>query len=107
MNRITIQLTRGLAITVLIVLSGLPARAEVKPNSLFSDGVVLQQRIAVPIWGTAKDGEKVTVKFQDQTVSTTARNGRWMVKLKSLKAGGPFVMTVTGENSVTIQNVLV
>ena len=39
--------------------------ATVKPNSLFADGAVLQQGIDVPIWGTADDGEKVTVKFQD------------------------------------------
>jgi sialate O-acetylesterase len=79
----------------------------VKPNTLFSDGVVLQQGVKLPIWGSANDGEKVTVTFQDQTVSTTAREGRWMVHLKPLKAGGPFVMTIAGENIVTITNVLV
>lgn len=86
---------------------GLSARAEVKLNNLFSDGMVLQQSIEVPIWGTANNGERVTVKFQGQIVTTTAKNGRWIVRLKALKAGGPFEMSVSGENSITLKNVLV
>ncbi len=91
----------------LTLLGVLPSRAEVKPNGLFSDGVVLQQHISVPVWGTANDGEKVTVKFQEQTMSTVAKDGRWMVRLKPLRAGGPFVMTISGENTITITNVLI
>jgi sialate O-acetylesterase len=86
------------------------ARAEVKLNGLFSDGAVLQQGIAVPVWGTASEGEQVTVKFQDQTVTATAKDGRWMVRLKPLKPGGPFTLSVTGEakgSPVVVSNVLV
>ena len=84
------------------------ARAEVKLNSLFSDGAVLQRGVPVPVWGTAADGEKVTVKFLDQEVSTTAKDGRWMVRLKPLKAGGPATLSVAGkDNTVSITNVLV
>lgn len=83
------------------------ACAEVKPNSLFSDNAVLQQGISVPVWGTAADGEKVTVTFQDQRVSTKARGGKWMVRLKPLKAGGPYAMTIEGSNRIELKNVLV
>jgi len=31
----------------------------------------------------------------------------WLVKLKPLKAGGPFVMTITGDNKLTINDILV
>jgi sialate O-acetylesterase len=98
-----------LAISIAALLAGVgaAARAEVKPNSLFSDGAVLQQGVAVPVWGTGKDGEQVTVKFQDQTVSTTVKDGRWLVRLKPMKAGGPFTMTITGDNTITISNLLV
>jgi sialate O-acetylesterase len=87
--------------------AGAAARAEVKPNSLFSDGAVLQRGIAVPVWGTGKDGERVTVKIQDQTTTTAVRDGRWLVRLKPMKAGGPFAMTITGDNTITISNLLV
>jgi sialate O-acetylesterase len=30
-----------------------------------------------------------------------------LVRLKPLKAGGPFVMTITGDNTITISNLLV
>ncbi len=82
-------------------------QAEVKPNILFSDGAVLQREQNVPIWGTANDGEKVTVDFAGQTATTTAQGGKWKVELKPLKAGGPFSMKISGDNEVTVNNVLV
>jgi sialate O-acetylesterase len=96
-----------MAIAAMLAGAGVATRAEVKVNNLFSDGAVLQQGRAVPVWGTGKEGERVTVKVQDQAATTTVKDGRWLVRLKPLKAGGPFVMTVTGENTITINNVLV
>ena len=84
-----------------------PAVAAVKPHALFSDNVVLQQGMPVPVWGTADEGEKVTVAFQGQTVSTQAADGKWSVRLAPLTAGGPAEMTISGENTVTVKNVLV
>ncbi|MFA6287607.1 MAG: sialate O-acetylesterase [Opitutaceae bacterium] len=83
------------------------AWAEVKLNPLFTDGAVLQRDANVPVWGTATEGEKVTVQFDGQTATTTAKDGKWMVQLKPHKAGGPFVLTVTGENTITRNNMLV
>jgi sialate O-acetylesterase len=84
-----------------------PVSAEVKLNPLFSDGAVLQRGCEVPVWGTARDGEKVTVEFGDQKLTTTAAKGAWRVNLKPLAAGGPFSMKVSGDNQVTIENLLV
>ena len=94
---------------VLTVIAAFPAlRAEVKPNPLFSDGAVLQRNMPVPVWGSAKEGEKVTVKFQSQAVSTVAKDGKWLVRLEPLKtAASAATMTIAGENTVTINNVLV
>src|SRR2546423_6430466 len=97
-----------LLIQILVAtMGGVFARAEVKLHGLFTDGAVLQQNREVPVWGTGRDGERVTVKFNGQKVSTTVRDGRWMVKLKPLKAGGPFTLTATGDNTITLTNVLV
>ena len=94
---------------VMILLVGvvLSASADVKLHGLFSDNMVLQRNTAVPVWGWADEGEKVTVEFQGQKVSATARDGKWMVRLKELKAGGPEEMLVTGKNSINLRNVLV
>jgi sialate O-acetylesterase len=86
-----------------------PARAEVKPHGLFTEGMVLQQGTkAVPVWGIADPGEKVTVSIQGQEVSATAgKEGGWVVHLNALKAGGPFEMAITGTNRIVFKNVLV
>ena len=70
------------------------ARADVKLPALISDGMVLQQGMPAPLWGWADEGESVTVEFQNQKVTATAKDGKWAVRLKPLKAGGPFTLTV-------------
>jgi sialate O-acetylesterase len=95
-----------LALAVGVV--GTVAGAEVKPSALFSDHAVLQNGVAVPVWGTAEAGEKVAVSIAGQTQKATAgADGRWMVRLKKLKTGGPFEMTIAGKNTVTVHDVLV
>jgi sialate O-acetylesterase len=97
----------GFALTALACLQAQAARADVKPNGLIADGMVLQRDMKVPLWGTADEGEKVTVKFQDQEVSAAAKDGKWEVQLDKLKAGGPFEMTIAGKNTLQLKNVLV
>src|SRR5271170_7813196 len=74
---------------------------------LFSDNMVLQQGASVPIWGWGREGDTVTVRFQNQTVSTRVKDGKWLVKLGSLKPGKPATMTITEGASIAFTNVLV
>jgi len=90
-----------------ILVIPITARADVQPNALFSSGAVLQQGMSVPVWGTASEGEKVTVSFEGQRVSTVARGGKWMVRLKPLRAGGPFQMIISGENEIRLGDIYV
>jgi sialate O-acetylesterase len=84
------------------------ASAAVKLPNVISDHMVLQREMPAPIWGTATPGEKVTVKFRDQEKTVeTAKDGKWEVKLADLKVGGPDELTIKGENSITIKDVLV
>ncbi len=66
------------------------------------------RRMPVQIWGTAANGEKVTVTLATgdsqtvkagQTVEATAKDGKWRLTLKPLTAGGPYTMTVVGSQS--------
>ncbi len=105
---------KGSGMTVLVstlaafAVLAAPARAEVKLPDVFSDNMVLQREQAVPVWGTADPGEKVSVSFNGQSASATAgKDGRWMLRLKKMTAGGPFDLTVSGTNTVTYRNVLV
>jgi sialate O-acetylesterase len=83
------------------------ARADVRLHGLFTDHMVLQRDASVPIWGWADEGEAITVEFRGHTVKTVAKDGKWMVHLKRLKAGGPDELKVTGQNSLTLPDVLV
>lgn len=96
-----------IAAAIILILAAFSARADVRLHNLFTDHMVLQRGIAVPVWGWADDGEKVTVEFRGKRVSTAAKNGKWMVKLGKLKAGGPDELKVTGKNSITLKDVLV
>jgi sialate O-acetylesterase len=82
-------------------------KADVKPNSLFSDNMILQRKTVLSVYGTATDKEKVSVEFCGQNVNTVAKDGKWRVELQPLKAGGPFTMIIKGNNRIEIKNVLV
>ena len=81
--------------------------ATVHPNIIFSDNMVLQRGVQVPIWGTANIGEKVSIEFAGQKYTMVAKEGKWLFKLKPLQVGGPFVMVIKGENTISISNILV
>jgi sialate O-acetylesterase len=84
------------------------AVAEVKPAALFSDHMVAQSGVQVPVWGSADPGEKITVTISGAKASAVAASdGKWMVHLRKLKPGGPFTMTIAGRNTVTVNDVLV
>jgi sialate O-acetylesterase len=105
---------------LLIFVFGLTAaKAAIQPNALFADHMVLQRDRPILIWGTASEGEKVSVElkgpdgdFTDDTASAIALNGKWQVKLPKLPAGGPYTLTITGtdietDDKVQINDVLV
>lgn len=76
---------------------------------IFGDGMVLQRGQRVPVWGSGAPGERVTVSFAGQDVSTTAgADGKWRVDLAPLAAnaeGAEF--RVSGDNEIVLANVVV
>jgi sialate O-acetylesterase len=82
-------------------------RAEVKPHGLFCDHAVLQRDAEVPVWGTARDGEKVTVEIAGQKATATAAGGKWSVRLRPMPAGGPHTLAIAGDNTVVLNDVMV
>ena len=107
------------ALAALLALAG-AALANVQLPNIFGDNMVLQRDQAIPVWGKADPGEKITVvltasgapgakgkKPERRTGKATAgKDGRWMVKLGKLPAGGPYEMMVTGKNTIQFTNVL-
>ncbi|MFN2377214.1 MAG: sialate O-acetylesterase [Candidatus Binatia bacterium] len=64
--------------------------------------------MSVPIFGRADPGEEVSVSFNGQEKSATAGlDGRWRVDLDPMAAGGPFDMTIEGNNVIVLSGILV
>ena len=103
------QQTFSRLILPLILLSvSIVAQAEVRLPAIISDNLVLQQQTKVRIWGKANPGERVTVTFQQKSATAVAdKQGHWETWLGPFKAGGPFELTVKGDNLLTVKNVLV
>jgi len=110
-SRMLIKFTKCLSVSLFILLffTQIGYSQSLTPSSLFTDHMVLQREMPVPIWGKAKAGEKITVTFDGQTkTTTTASNGKWMLKLDPLKASAKGKeLIIKGSTSITIKDVLV
>ena len=79
---------------------------------LFTDNMVLQQGMPLPVWGTAEAGGTIAVCFAGQEERAIAdTGGQWRVTLKPLAASAePRTMRITSsgaKEAVTLSNVLV
>jgi len=98
------QFVLSLMLTVIISFN---AHAEIVLPKLLGSNMVLQRNQPINIWGWAKPGEKVTVAFANQSVKTLAnKKGEWNLQLKSISEGGPYTMTIKGENTISLDNIL-
>jgi len=84
------------------------AQAEVKLPSIIGDHMVLQRGREVPVWGWDDPGTNVTVSINGASASAKADGeGRWLVNLPAMRAGGPHTLTVAGSSTRTVEDVLV
>jgi sialate O-acetylesterase len=80
--------------------------SQVRLPRLIRDSMILQRDAKIKIWGWASAGEKVQVKFNGKTSkTTTADDGTWSIILPPMKAGGPYTMTIDGNNHLVIGNI--
>jgi sialate O-acetylesterase len=80
--------------------------ADVKLAGVFSDGMVLQREMPVPVWGWAEAGEKVIVSFGGQNKEVVADDaGAWKVSLDPMEASAENRELRVGK--VIVKNVLV
>jgi sialate O-acetylesterase len=100
------------ALTLLtLALAGLSSlRAEVRLNGIFTDHLVLQRNVAVPIWGTAAPAETVHVEFAHQRHTTQAdAQGRWTARLEPMAANAQGAdLIVRGlQTAITLHDVVI
>lgn len=83
--------------------------SSLKLPRLISDGMVLQRSKPVKIWGWAKAGECISIRFLGEEYrAITDSGGTWVVTLPELDAGGPYSMEIAGnDQQIVIDNILV
>jgi len=89
--------------------SSLNDEKHLKLAPLFSDGMVMQRNVTVPVWGIANPRESVAIEFNNQKFTATADNfGRWSIKLPSMSATTSLDMLITSlDDSVSIRDIAV
>lgn len=121
----------GASLATLLALCSIvgTVAADVQLPEVIGDGMVLQRNSEVPIWGWASPGEKVSVTASWMPKPAAAApgaapaaavagtpgavqvqadgNGRWIARIRTPEAGGPFTVTINGNNAITVTDVLV
>lgn len=99
---------QNLLFLFLVCMLGNTMMAQVVPASLFKDHMVLQQGAELRIWGKAAAGETVTVSILQQKKKVkTGKDGKWLITLAQLQPGGPYTLSISGSNRISIQDVYV
>ncbi len=106
------RFTRFLAALALVsaLAPALSAAEKLKLASAFTDHAVLQRDLAVPVWGKAEPGTKLTVTFAGQEKPATAdKDGKWLVRLDPLAASaeGRELSVKSESEAAAIKDVLV
>jgi len=90
------------------LLCGQSVHAELRLPAVFSDHMVLQRDRPIPIWGWTDPGRRVEVALGGVRAEVHAtRDGRWQAVLPAQVAGGPHTVTVTGDDTITLRDVMV
>ena len=98
----------GLLILLLVLFPAYSALCDVTMPGIFRDNMVLQRGMEVPVWGKADPGETVTISINGiKAETTTGNDGKWMVKLAEMEAGGPYEIKIVGNNAITFTNVMI
>ena len=96
---LAMNLTMNLAMTLTMKLA-----------PIFQDHAVLQRDVPLPVWGQAAPDTRVTVHLGPHTaVATAGTDGRWLLRLPALPAGGPHTLSASaeGQPTLTLNDILI
>jgi len=109
----TVMSVRNLKILFISTLTLIPVlsvfcSADISLPTIFGDNMVLQQNKNIVLWGWSEAKEEVRINFLGQKQQITADDeGNWQVRFDPVKAGGPYEMTFSGNNTITLTNILI
>ena len=82
--------------------------AQVRLPRLIRDSMILQRDSKINIWGWASKNEKIRIKFNGENFKTTTNaDGKWLLQLPPMRAGGPYTMNIDASNHLVISSILI
>ena len=95
----------------LLLLAGSGSEAQLSLPKIIGNDMVLQRDGPVPVWGNAKAGAMITVRFHQQVKKAVAdKDGGWKIILDKMPASAvPETMNIesSSEETISLKNVLV
>ncbi len=101
---------RLIILSLLMTFTATTLVAKVELPYVISDNMVLQQKTNVALWGKTKPKKKViitTTWAKGKTVVKADESGKWLVKVATPEAGGPYEITFNDGDKVTLKNILI
>lgn len=96
-----------LILLVFVQFAAFTSAATITLPRIFSDHMVIQRNKPVRVWGWAAPGERITIKLAYATIKVKAtKNGNFDGLLPAMPAGGPYTLTVSGSNTIRIDDIL-
>ena len=86
------------------------ANADVRLPAIIGDHMVLQQNTEVNLWGWCEPFENIKIHTSWDTTTFSGKGtseAEWNIKIKTPVAGGPYSISITANNKITIQDVLI
>ena len=101
---------RKLLLSVAILLGAVTlSRAEVRLPAVLGDNMVLQRESEVNLWGWAQPRKVVKIKTSWNKKRYRVRadaDGKWLVKVVTASAGGPYSITFSDGKKTRLENIL-
>jgi sialate O-acetylesterase len=94
----------------LLLFISFTSHAFIRLPAVISSGMVLQQNSTAKLWGWCNPGEKIAItnSWNNKTDSATGTSGaKWQVSIQTPAAGGPYTITIKGQNTIVLNDVLI
>ncbi len=88
----------------------IPVSGQLRLPAVLGSHMVLQQRSDVKLWGWCDPGERIQVNtgWDTTTYKTSGTSAaKWSLSVKTPAAGGPYTITIKGNTTLTLEDVMV
>lgn len=104
--------TRILSLLLVLMFGGVSAlKAQLQMPSVFTDGMVLQQKSKVTVWGWGNPADKIMLLGnwlpEDTVYAVVDHQGCWKAEMETSAAGGPYELIVkSNQECLTVKDVM-